>query len=138
MAPPSSKVSDEAATGEPERTRHAPSHPTPRALQALSVKIEPSSDGIRERAPSFITPRAVTNSARPARASSTRDHHGRPAPPTCTSGTGAWWKGPGPVPVTRDSGEGDASPLEVSGSFMVGRGVSVGEAVGSAHGALTR
>jgi hypothetical protein len=65
MAPPSSRASDDAATGEPLSTRQAPSHPRPRVLQALSVKIEPSSEGISSAAPAFISPRAVTNRARP-------------------------------------------------------------------------
>ena len=46
MAPPSRKVSDEAAMGEPDRTRQAPSQPRPSVLQGLSVKIEPSRSGM--------------------------------------------------------------------------------------------
>jgi hypothetical protein len=66
MAPPSRRASDEAATGDPDRTRQAPNHPSPRVLQALSVKTEPSSEGMSSAAPAFIRPSAVTNSARPS------------------------------------------------------------------------
>ena len=71
MAPPSSSVSDEAATGEPDSTMQAPSQPTPRALHALSVKIDPSSVGMSDVAPCFIRPRAVTKAPRPTAPSTT-------------------------------------------------------------------
>ena len=66
MAPPSSRVSAEAAIGEPDSTMQAPSHPSPRVLHALSVKIDPVSAGTSAWAPAFISPRAVTNRNMPA------------------------------------------------------------------------
>ena len=87
----------------------APSQPTPRALHALSVKIDPSRVGMSDVAPCFIRPRAVTKAPRPMAPSTVRSHHGRPAPPTSASGIGTWWYGPGPAPVIRDSG-GASSP----------------------------
>ena len=51
IAPPSSRVSAEAATGEPDSTMQAPSQPRPSVLHALSVKIEPSSVGTSACAP---------------------------------------------------------------------------------------
>ena len=65
MAPPSSRVSDEAATGEPESTMQAPSQPRPRVLQALSVKMEPEREGMRAAAPPFMIPSAITNRPKP-------------------------------------------------------------------------
>ena len=67
MAPPSSSVSAEAATGDPDSTMHAPSQPSPSVLQALSVKIDPSRVGTSSAAPAFIRPRAMTNRPRPRR-----------------------------------------------------------------------
>ena len=65
MAFPSSQVSAEAAIGEPDRTRQAPSQPTPRVLHGLSVNTEPSRAGMSAWAPAFMIPRAVTNRPSP-------------------------------------------------------------------------
>ena len=97
MAPPSSSVSDDAATGLPDRTRQAPSQPMPRALQPLSVKTDPSSVGIRLRAPSFIRPRAVTNRPRPTTPKTTRCH-ARPAAEVDLGDRGRGGTGPGRRP----------------------------------------
>ena len=65
IAPPSSSASDDAATGEPDSTRHAPSQPSPNVLQGLSVNTDPSRLGISAATPAFIVPSAVTNSPSP-------------------------------------------------------------------------
>ena len=127
MAPPSSRVSDDAATGEPDSTRQAPSQPD--AEGAPPVVGEHRALERRDERP-WLLPSSARGRSRtgPGRRAprSTRCHHGRPAPPMWTSGTGASWYGPGPVPVIRDRGGASASPGSVTRQMMAKPTGSVG------------
>ena len=80
MAPPSSRASAEAAIGEPDSTRQAPSQPRPRVLHALSVKIEPSRVSFSSLAPAFIRPEGGHEQERgPTTTKTSRTGHGRVA-----------------------------------------------------------